>query len=220
MCKKRKGFLTMLSTLKMCAMKLGASLLLVGTMATTVLGGQAAFAVDCGTTPLDSTGNVSASHVDCTTTFSATNTSGTLTLTAPTTVTATASNTTTHISPFSFDSTVVDDRSGTAGWNLQASSAGLDVTGTGSGNPVFPHFNATDTITGTTIDGGVCATPTRTAITLTSTPVEFVRAPVTTSAANCTYPITTSGTIDFSGHIAGLYSGDVTLTLLNTAAGS
>ncbi len=149
----------------------------------------------------------------------------TLTFTAPATVTVSDSNTT-HQSLFTFYSTVVDDRSSTAGWNFQASTTGLNISGEAPSNTVFPTFNGASATTypstavGTPLDGGTCATPTASAITLSNTPTEFFMAPTTTLAVNCSYAITINGTIDFSGKLAGLYQGNITLTLLNTAAGS
>lgn len=208
----------------MCLLKWGASfLLLVGMMATT-LAGQSAFAQDCSTTPADSTGNTSTggtSNNDCTTTFNAYDTSGLLTLAAPAVVTATNSDLTTHQSTFTFDSTVSDDRSGLNGWNLQASSDGLNISGV-SGNTVYPSFDTTGSITPTSLGSGTCPTTNTTLYpitTLGSIPSTFASAPANASAVNCSYAIVTNGAIDFSGKLAGSYTGTVTLQLLNTAAG-
>jgi hypothetical protein len=203
----------------MCLLKLGASFLLgfllVGMMAATFVG-QSALATPppCS----QSTAVVSATAVPaaCTVGLTAFDPSGALSL-ASTPNAVVTPNATTDIPTFSFNSTVADDRSSTAGWTLQASSDGL-FNGADS---VEPSLTSVDAITGVpTITDGLCGTLTNdylsSPLLLTSTAATFLSLNPDTTAINCADAFTTNGSIDFTGKTSGLYTGSITLTLLNT----
>jgi len=219
---EEERFFTMHTKLKMNLLKLGMSLLVVVSMATTFVG-QHAFAAppDCsngGTVAVPAPGitiTSPATSGTCALTLTATSTGGNLTFSTDSgSVTAGTYVPATYSSPFTFGSSLTDDRSGSGAWTLQASSTGLAGPGSSIIEPSFDSSTATGTaITGS---GGSCATTTSApAITLSGTPQTYLSAAASTPPVNCTYAISTSGTVNFVGHAAGTYTGIVTITLLN-----
>ena len=181
--------------------------------------GQHAFAGTCATTGISGPGT-------CTITFNADNPTGPFTFTGPDTVTVGTVDTATHIGIFTFNSTVHDARLGTAGWALAASTDGLTLggTGTGANETADINFNGdtpsngagATTVTPATVDGGVCQT-TSTVSALQPVPATagtFISTgTVATGPVECDYTIAANGYVDFSGKVAGTYTGDVTITL-------
>ena len=190
----------------MCLLKLGASSLLVATMAS-ALAGQSAFAADCST-PIDAT----AGSASCTITVNALNSSGALTFSGPSTITAGPPDPATHISDYSFPSTLIDNRSSNAGWSLLASMTGTGLTnGTDS---IFPTIDST-TFTPTTIGSGNCSTTSSSAITLSATDQAFLTDAGGGLNINCSYANDTHGSINFTGLSTGSYTGTLNITLQN-----
>ncbi|GCF09526.1 hypothetical protein [Dictyobacter arantiisoli] len=202
--------------LKMCALKVGISLLFVGTMAITTLAGQSAFAAPCaglGTT-FDTTCSV---HLS--TYFPA----GALAFSSDANATMPTNGSIAGTNLFQFDTTVFDDRGSASGWKMQAASTGLVSPATGS--PAIPlsltgitpgtASGASCGNTGPSFDGTV-TTP------LTATASTYVRlTPSNTTAFHCSDPFTSLGSYIISaGSPAGTYQGDITLTLVNTATGA
>jgi hypothetical protein len=123
---------------------------------------------------------------------------------------------------FSYVTTITDDRAGTAGWRLQASYTAVSFpTGGGTVSPTLTTVTGT---TGTpTITGGNCVAPTDSlplAGPLTGTPQTYLTMDPGTTVINCAEHFTTNGTINFGAVTApaGLYTGNITLTMLNSAA--
>jgi hypothetical protein len=193
----------------MCAMKLGASFLLMGTMAT-ALAGQSAFAQP----PCDTSISTPTGATGCTVPMSTVLSAGTLTFDVPTTTVPASS--VAGVNNFSFDPSVTDARNGATGWHMQAASAGL--TGATSGQNVPLTLANT---TGGTPTGANCGTalPTVTSVPVTlggttTGPQTFVTVVPHINGFSCTVPLTTSGTYDLTGHSADTYAGGITLTLV------
>lgn len=203
-------------TLKMSAMKVGISLLFVGTMAITALPGRSAFAAGCGGlgTTFDTT---------CTVHFSTYFPAGALAFSSDTNATTPSGGSVAGTNNFHFDSTVFDDRGIADGWKMQAASAGLVSPAAGS-----PAIALSLTgITPGTASGASCGTagPSFDATVttpLTGTASTYTRlTPVGAPAFHCSDPFTSLGSYIISaGSPAGTYLGDITLTLVNAATGA
>lgn len=209
---------------------------MVGTMATTMVG-HTAFAAACSQTTAAIVTSP-ATSVTCTTGLTANNPSGVLALLSDPNVTINPTghvSTDPHVPNFGFNSSVSDDRGinnpplpgplpgNTGGWRLQASYAEVSAPAGGTGI-VFPGLTSVGTFTPTpTITGGLCVAPTYIGGTVAltgGTDHTFVTMDPGTTAINCAETFPTYGSIDFTAVSApaGLYTGTITLTLLNTAS--
>jgi len=122
---------------------------------------------------------------------------------------------------FSFPTTVFDLRNSSAGWRLEAASAGLTQS-FNSSTPTIPltFTSSTVTCTPTNRQENACVTPTFHPITLSTTPQYFLTTGPLTSGNTIsgTFNITTHGTFSFADtDPTGTYTGTITIKLMNAS---
>ena len=215
------------SMLKMNLLKLGASLLVVGSMATTFVG-QSAFAANpscsVGIT-VDATMSSASCDMLLTSYFPASD----LVFGNDAAATMPVGGSSVGVNNYFFHTNVSDDRGIAAGWHLDAASV-IAAGRSGLQSPL--NTAATDiplslTATGGTISalhpGGLCSglltDTTGGSLPLTTAPKTFVTfAPTAASTSRCLASLTTNGQYTIaSGAPAGTYTGTITITLVNTA---
>lgn len=208
-------------SLTMCLLKLGASLLLVGIVGTTLVR-QVAFAQPpCGGP--DVSFSITGSAAMCVMSLGTFLPSNALTVVGAASATMPAEGSAPGWNFFHFAITIPDGRGIIAGWRLQAASSGLLSPDAPTSPDIDLHL---DSITPGTFIGSSCGTttPSATPVDLgpggTTSAATYVTTVVTgTSAFYCAIPFVTNGSYLIpTDAAAGTYAGTITLTLQNTSS--